>query len=317
MVKRKKPQPASDFDAVAADFATLGNAVFELLMTIGRDHWPPTSPAGVECADDPIYADGHPTVGSKPVTDAHLEAVASLTTVGDNLRGMADCLESSPNFFSTISLARVATSAAASIWWRLEPEIGSGERVRRRAALQLGAIADRSRMVGRQRHPEAYRSEDQDRVALLAWGDRHGFRHQKVRHAAYDNVQQWSAGAPVPGEMQQVRSLLEPLGSDMPDVVYRITSAFVHSTSNSLLMATSRTVEVSEHGVTQATVQISVGRLVLLTASAVYGTHLTVLRLLGHFGMDAGGWQAMAQPLLIRWGATARAELVMHPLVLA
>jgi hypothetical protein len=228
---------------------------------------------------------------------------------------MADCLEGRANLFSTISLARVATSAAASIVWHLEPGIGSGERVRRHVAIQLGAIADRGRMVGRERHPEAYRSEDQGRRAFLAWGTRHGFPPGKVGRA-YDKVQQWVVGDEVPNEMALIRGLLESLGLEMSDVIYRITSAFVHSTSNSLLMVTSGVAGVSEHGVAQAAVGVSAGRLVLLTASAVYGTHLTVVPLLEHFGMDLGAWQAMAEPVLVRWGDAARAELVMRPMVI-
>jgi hypothetical protein len=90
----------------------------------------------------------------------------------------------------------------------------------------------------------------------------------------------------------------------------------VHSTSNSLLMVTSGVAGVSEHGVAQAAVGMSAGRLLLLTASAVYGTHLTVMRLLEHFGMDVDAWQVMAQPVLVRWGDAARAELVLRPMVI-
>lgn len=312
---KKLPESASTSDAVAQDYATLGNAVLDLVTAIGRDHWSHDSPAGIECADDPAYADGYPTVPPRPITDAQLGAVSSLIGIGDNLRGMADCLGGQANLFSTISLARVASSAAASTFWRLEPNIGSGERVRRHVAIHLGAIADRSRMVGRERHPEAYRSEDQDRQAFLAWGMRHSYRPAKVGRA-YDRVQQWTVGDEVPNEMTLARELLESLGAEMADVIYRITSAFVHSTSNSLLMVTSGMAGVSEHGVAQAAVGMSAGRLVLLTASAVYGTHMTIVRLLEHFGLDAGAWQAMAQPVLVRWGDAARAELVRRPMVI-
>jgi hypothetical protein len=314
-VAKKRPKPASTSDAVARDFATLGNAVLDLVTTIGRDNWRPDCPAGLECADDPTYADGYPTVDAKPVTDAQLGAVSSLIGIGDNLRGIADCLEGRANLFSTISLARVATSAAASTFWLLEPGIGSGERVRRHVSIQLGAIADRGRMVGRERHPEAYSSEDQGRRAFLAWGTRHGFPPAKVGRA-YDKVQQWTVGDEVPNEMTLIRGHLEELGLAMSDVIYRITSAFVHSTSNSLLMVTSGVAGVSEHGVAQAAVGMSAGRLLLLTASAVYGTHLTVMRLLEHFGMDVDAWQVMAQPVLVRWGDAARAELVLRPMVI-
>jgi len=49
-------------------------------------------------------------------------------------------------------------------------------------------------------------------------------------------------------------------------VIYRITSAFVHGTSNSLLMVRSGVAGVSEHGVAQAAVGMSAGRLVLLAS---------------------------------------------------
>jgi hypothetical protein len=312
---KKRPKPVSISDPVARDFGTLGNAVLDLVTTIRREHWPPDSPAGLECADDPTYADRYPTVDPKPVTDAQLVAVSSLIGIGDNLRGIADCLGGRANLFSAISLARVATGAAASTYWRLEPAIGSGERARRHVAIQLGGIADRSRMVGRERNPDAYRSEDQDRQSFLAWGTKHGFPPAKAGRA-YDNVQQWTVGDEVPNEMTLIRGLLESLGLEISDVIYRITSAFVHSTSNSLLMVTSRVAGVSEHGVAQGAVGMSVGRLILLTASAVYGTHLTVVRLLEHFGMDVGAWQTMAQPILVRWGDAARAELAMRPMVI-
>jgi hypothetical protein len=120
-----------------------------------------------------------------------------LIGIADNLRGIADCLEGRANLFSTISLARVATSAAATPFWHLEPDIGSGERVRRHVAIRLGAIADRGRMVGRERHPEAHRSEDQGRRAFLAWGTRHGFPPGKVGRA-YDKVQHCAVGYQVP-----------------------------------------------------------------------------------------------------------------------
>jgi hypothetical protein len=313
-VAKKRPKPASTCDAVARDLATLGNSVLDLVSRIGRDHWSAGSPAGLECADDASYAGGYPTVDPKPVTDAQLGAVSTLLGVGDNLRGMADCLEGQANLFSGISLARIATSAAM-VFWRLELDIGSGERVRRNVAIQLRATADRGRMVGRQRHPEAYRSEDQDRQAFLAWGTRHGFAPAKVARA-YDRVQQWTVGGEVPNEMTLIRGLLESLGLEMSDVIYRITSAFVHSTSNSLLMVTSGIAAVSEHGVAQAAIGMSHGRLVLLTASAVYGTHLTVMRLLEHLGTDIDAWQAMAQPILVRWGNVARTELVARPMVI-
>jgi len=116
--------------------------------------------------------------------------------------------------------------------------------------------------------------------------------------------------------MTLIRGLLESLGPEMSDVIYRVTSAFVHSTSNSLLMVTAGAAGVSEHGVAQAAEGMSAGRLVLFTASAVYGTHLMTVRLLEHFGMDVDAWQTMAQPLLIRWGDAARAELVMRPMVI-
>jgi hypothetical protein len=69
--------PNADHAPVTAlnTFATLGNAVLDLVTTIGRDHWPPDSPAGFEWADDQTYADGYPTTDPKPVTDAQLGAV--------------------------------------------------------------------------------------------------------------------------------------------------------------------------------------------------------------------------------------------------
>jgi integrase len=164
------------------------------------------------------------------VTDAQLGAVSTLLGVGDNLRGMADCLEGQANLFSGISLARIATSAAAMVFWRLELDIGSGERVRRNVAIQLRGTADRGRMVGRERHPEAYRSEDQDRQAFLAWGTRHGFAPAKVARA-YDRVQQWAVGREVPNEMTLIRGLilLSPRLGRLDDSAVQVHRAEQHS----------------------------------------------------------------------------------------
>ena len=313
MVKRKR-EPKSTPDAVACDFAALGNAVLDIITTIGREHWSKDSPAGLEEAEESTYADRYP-LGLKPIKEAQLAAIGGLPSIGDSLRGMADCLAGQANVFSTISLARVVTSAAASTFWRLEPDIGPRERVRRNVALQLGAIADRARIVGRDRHSQTYSSIDRERQAFLAWGRRHGFAMNKVGRD-HDHVQQWTVGDRVPGEMHQIRALLDSLGPEMSDVTYRITSAFVHSTSNSLLLTSVPLPGVSAHGVAQANIGMSSGRLILFTSSAVYGTNTAALRLLNHYGMDATGWNHIAQPLLVRWADATRAELVAHPNVI-
>jgi len=121
---------------------------------------------------------------------------------------------------------------------------------------------------------------------------------------------------PVPGEMKQIRALLESLGTEMSAVTYRIASAFVHSTSNSLLLTSLPLPGVSKHGVAHATVGMSGGRLILFTASAVYGTNTAAVRLLNHYGMDATSWNRVAQPILAHWADATRAELTAHPNVI-
>ncbi len=115
--------------------------------------------------------------------------------------------------------------------------------------------------------------------------------------------------------MVQVRALLGSLGPAIPDVVYRLTSAFVHSTANSQFLLVSNPRTVSNNGVNTAPVAMDLGRLTMLTASSVYGTHLAAMRLLTHLGMDDSRWQARAQPLLVRWADAARDELARRPLV--
>lgn len=313
MVKRR-PQSKSTPDAVAADFAALGNAALDIVTTLEQHHWPTVSPAGLEEAEESTYAQGYP-LGLEPIKEAHVAATGGLPNLGDSRRGMADCIAGHANIFSTISLGRVVTSAAAAAFWRLEPNIGAGERVRRNVALQLGAIADRARIVGRERNPQTYSSIDQERQAFLAWGKQHGYPTSKVG-GPYDQVQQWTVGDPVPNELKQIRALLDSLGSEISDVTYRIASAFVHSTSNSLLLTTVPLPGVSKHGVAHATVGMSSGRLILFTASAVYGTNAAAVRLLDHYGMDATNWNHVAQPILAHWADATRAELIAHPNVI-
>jgi hypothetical protein len=115
--------------------------------------------------------------------------------------------------------------------------------------------------------------------------------------------------------MKLVRYGLAGFGDTLPDAIYRLASAFVHSSSNAMLLMTSGVAEMSRHAIPQGRVSLSVGRLALFTAAAVYATHRAVNRTLAQFGRDTVSWTATVDPILKRFGEAAQAELTVHPAI--
>jgi hypothetical protein len=76
-------------------------------------------------------------------------------------------------------------------------------------------------------------------------------------------------------------------------------------------MMTSGVERVNGHGIPQAAVGVNPGRMGLMTASAVYGTHTLVMRMLVQYGKDPQEWATFMHPILIRWGQLVRSEQVM------
>jgi hypothetical protein len=311
-MSRKKVVP-SDAERMASHLTQLGEGCFAIVADVVRDHWTEDSPAGNECSADGSFAELCPTPNARPVTDAQLSAVSNLVLLGAQLRGMAATLTSNA-LPSVLSLTRIATAAACYTSWLLEPDVEPIERARRNVNAHLAGIADRQRIVGRGRNAQHYRTEDVGRRQFLEWGRRHGLEPVKVGRA-YDRVQQWALAPETPNEMELVRYGLDGFGDAMPDALYRLASAFVHSSSNAMLLMTSGVAGMSKHAVPQGRVSLSVGRLALFVAGAVYATHHAVNRTLTQFGRDTMSWTVMADPILKRFGEAAQAELTVHPAI--
>jgi hypothetical protein len=111
-------------------------------------------------------------------------------------------------------------------------------------------------------------------------------------------------GSGLPGDMEFVRLMLDEVGREAGDSVYRLTSAFVHGETHIADLLSVRRDQPPLPDSTTVTLGMRLDNFILFSSSTVLAVHSTALAAVFYAGLPASVWQDLAQPLLQRWRAS-------------
>ena len=296
------PEPITSFEEVGELLDRLADALSVVIQGYGPP-WVSGAPAEADCARDV-------TLEGTPYLNTALMVGLYLSHAQDHLRGAARLAGDPKVVMGSFTLTRPVLGSAARAMWLLEPAITPTERLRRGANLRLKGLAELENIATDRDASAQDQLADNHRPIVGAIerdartvGLPHATRPKVKRDGSRDPV---FIGQKLPSDMSLIRDLLDRDGSEATgDLVFRVSSAFVHGEHHILNLMSKRISDVDPApGVAGVELAFKFDNFVVFMASAAIGIHRVALAASAYAGWPAEVWENLAQPVIQRWQAT-------------